>query len=245
MKKNYLVSLMMLMWVSLTSVAQQGKENINPRLGQEAPSFVGKSTKGEIHFPQDYFAKWKILFSHPADFTPVCTSEIIELARLYEDFKKLNTVVLVISTDGLNSHHEWINSMEKMWYKNQDPVSIKFPLISDNDLIISKLYGMMKPDDSDRRDVRGVFIIDPQNKIRAYFFYPESVGRNMEEIKRTLVALQTNDKDNMLTPANWKPGDDKLLHTPGSLEEANRMGMAGDPDRYNYDWYVWFEKQKK
>ncbi|MHC1707355.1 MAG: peroxiredoxin [Bacteroidales bacterium] len=225
------------------SVMGQSADNIGyPRIGQNAPSFTANSTKGKIHFPQDFSGKWKILFSHPADFTPVCTSEIIELANINDELQKLNTDVLVLSTDGLNSHNEWKNSIEKMWYKNKLPVKINFPLISDQDLIVSKMYGMIRLPETDRRDIRGVFIIDPKDKIRIMFFYPDNVGRDMQEIKRTLIALQKTDSESVLTPANWKPGEDYLLHAPRSIEDATQMALEGDPKRYNYDWYMWFQK---
>jgi peroxiredoxin (alkyl hydroperoxide reductase subunit C) len=118
----------------------------NPLITGKAPSFIGESTQGEVNFPSDYFGKWTIIFSHPADFTPVCTSEILELAAIQQDFKKLNTTLLVISTDGLNSHIEWVKSMESINYKNYGKLKINFPIISDADLNISRKYGIIQFD---------------------------------------------------------------------------------------------------
>jgi peroxiredoxin (alkyl hydroperoxide reductase subunit C) len=222
--------------------AQDSNVTRIPLIGEEAPSFVAKSTIGEIKFPEDFFTKWKILFSHPADFTPVCSSEILEMAKLQEDFNKLNTAIMVISTDGINSHIEWVNSLEGIEYKQGPKVKINFPLIADDHLEISRKYGMIHPAYSDKKDIRGVFIVDPLNKIQAIFFYPASTGRNFEEIKRTLIALQESEKAKIFTPANWHPGDDVMLPAPVSKVEADKLKLKNDPKLYNYTWYMWFKK---
>jgi peroxiredoxin 2/4 len=213
-----------------------------PLISGTAPSFTAESTTGKLHFPDDYFSKWKIIFSHPADFTPVCTSEILSLAALQEDFKKLNTALIVVSTDGLNSHIEWVKSMESLNYKGQGNVKIEFPLISDVNLEISKKYKILRSDSASHKDIRSVFFIDPDNNIRAMFYYPSSVGRNMEEIKRTLIALQTDDKYDVLTPANWQPGDDVLIHSPTSIAEAEKLKAKKSPNLKEFTWYMWFKK---
>jgi peroxiredoxin (alkyl hydroperoxide reductase subunit C) len=209
-----------------------------------APQFTAESTMGKITFPDDYDMKWKILFSHPADFTPVCSTEIIELAELQAEFEKLGTKLVVVSTDGLESHLQWIKSLEAIKYKGNSVPKITFPLVADKNLAVSKKYGMIHSYTSVTRDVRGVFIVDPSDRIRAIFFYPSDVGRNLDEIKRTLIALQTAEKNNVVTPANWKPGQDYMLHPPKSQAEADKLNQKHDPDLYSLDWYIWFKKVK-
>jgi len=204
-------------------MAQEIKPTRIPALGEYAPAFEANSTRGDIKFPDNYFDKWRIILSHPAGFTPVCTSEIIELANMQEDFKKLKTEIIIISTDGVNSNLEWIKSMESVEYKGKKTNKINFPIISDLGFEISRKYGMQHPFSSSTKNIRGVFIIDPENKIRMIMFYPNNIGRNMEEIKRVLTALQESDKQSVLTPANWKPGEDFLLPPPSSLDEFEKI----------------------
>lgn len=238
--KNTLLTFVLLLIGINFSYSQ--KNMVSLHLGDEAPSFVANSTLGAIKFPGDYYGKWKIIFSHPADFTPVCTSEIMSLAAQQEEFKKLNTALIVVSTDGINSHLEWIKSMETINYNGFGPVKINFPLIADIGYDVSKKYGMLRPDTLDRRTIRTVFFIDPENKIRAMFYYPDIVGRNIDEIRRTLLALQTNDKNDVLTPANWKPGDEVLIHSPKTMIDADKLKSKGDPDLHMVTWYMWFRK---
>jgi len=232
MKKVY--SLIIAVLVGLSSFAQM------PMLGDRAPEFETKTTQGELKFPGDYYGKWKILFSHPADFTPVCTTEILELAYLQEEFKKLNTQIVILSTDGLNSHLDWIKSMETISYKNRGPVEIDFPFVSDIGLEISKKYGMIHPNSSSTRDVRAVFIINPDDKISSINYYPDNVGRNIDEILRNLVALQEVYTNNNLTPANWTKGENLLVQSPGSKEEAEKLKTK--KNLYSLTWYLWFQK---
>ncbi|PKP20392.1 MAG: peroxiredoxin [Bacteroidetes bacterium HGW-Bacteroidetes-21] len=232
----------MLILISVNLFAQEKATRI-PLIGEKAPSFVAESTNGKITFPDDYFNKWKIIFSHPDDFTPVCSTEILELAYLQDEFKKLNAEIIIISTDGINSHMEWKKSLENLNYKQKGPVSIKFPLISDKSIEISKLYGMIHPTYNDVKDVRGVFIIDPENKIRALMFYPNETGRNMDEILRMVKALQNVDKNYVLTPANWTPGADVLLKSPATEKETEKFKLSDDKSKYSYAWYMWFTKQ--
>jgi peroxiredoxin (alkyl hydroperoxide reductase subunit C) len=234
MKKIVIVIIFALIYTGLYSQM--------PLLGDRAPAFTAKSTKGDINFPTDYFAKWKILFSHPAAFTPVCTTELLELAELQDEFKKLKTELFVISTDGVNSHLEWVKSMEAINYRNRVAVDIDFPLISDTGLEISEKYGMIHPNSSKTKDIRAVFIIDPDDKISAIFYYPENVGRNIDEIMRTLIALQEVYAHEKLTPANWTPGSDLLLKSPASQEEAKKMEEKESASIYSYAWYLWFAK---
>jgi peroxiredoxin 2/4 len=199
-----------------------------PLIGSDAPSFTAHSTKGVISFPGDYLNKWKILVSHPRDFTPVCSSEILELAQKQDDFEKLGVKLFVLSTDTLYQHQTWVNTLDTLKYKGRDPVAINFPLIDDNGKSISRQYGMLQPQASTTRDVRGVFIVDPKNKIRAIFFYPMEVGRNLDEIERTVIALQTSDRENVLIPADWRPGEDVLLPYPDkkSASDASVYSIA-------------------
>jgi peroxiredoxin (alkyl hydroperoxide reductase subunit C) len=241
MKKTVLAFLFLIVFSSL-NFAQESKEIRIPLIGETAPSFQAESTKGPLYFPKDYFGKWKILFSHPADFTPVCSTEILELAALQEEFKKLNAQILVMSTDSKNSHIDWVHSLEEIRYKGRETPEIDFPLISDQDLKISKSYGMIHPNSSSTRDVRGVFMIDPEDKIRAIFFYPMATGRNIDEIKRTLIAMQLTDKENIFTPANWKPGEDVMLPAPATKQDADRRAEERNPNLSSLAWYIWFMK---
>jgi len=243
MKK--IIFILSIMCLSVTHLWAQEKNHVNyPMLGDDAPSFTAESTTGTLKFPDD-FNKWKILFSHPADFTPVCTSEILELAAAQKDFEKLGVHIVVVSTDRLENHVEWEKNIETLKYKNREPNKINFPLVSDANLEIAKQYGMIQPNTSSTKDVRGVFIVDPKNKIRAMMFYPMNVGRNMAEIERTVVALQTADKQTVLTPANWQPGDDVLIPYVKSTAEADNLASNNNPDYYQVTWYMRFKKGSK
>lgn len=241
MKRSALIIIPVIL-TALTLSAQAQKENRIPMLGEPAPSFTAKTTKGDVTFPTDYLGKWKILFSHPADFTSVCSTEILDLAEMADEFKKLNTELLVLSTDGLNSHLEWIRSLEGIQEKEGRNVGIDFPLVPDVGLDISRQYGMIHSGMSETRTVRGVFIVNPENIITAMFFYPFTTGRNLEEIKRTIIALQESDRRDVFTPSNWQPGDDFLIESPSSKEEAEKMMKRNDPSLYSKAWYLWFEK---
>jgi peroxiredoxin 2/4 len=211
-----------------------------PLLGDDAPSFTAESTNGPIAFPQDYGKRWKILFSHPRDYTPVCSSEILELSSLQNEFEKLGVSIVVLSTDTLSLHYAWKKDLENIKYKGREPVKIKFPLVSDENCNISKRYGMIHSAISKSKDVRGVFIIGPTNKIEALFYYPMNVGRNMNEIMRTLIALQTARKTELLTPANWKPGEDLMVPF---LKDADKEDFeVSNPDIYRLTWFMVFRK---
>ncbi len=213
-----------------------------PYIGQHAPSFKAQATTGNINFPDDFFTKWKILFSHPADFTPVCTSEIMALAEKQENFKKLNTALIVISTDGLNSHIEWVKSIESISIVGKENVKINFPLVSDVSTEISKKYNLLRKDTILRKDLRAVIFIDPDNKIRAILNYPDNIGRNTDEIERILIALQTADNNEVLTPANWKPGKDVLIPSPKTMEESDNLKAKNKSGYYSLAWYLWYRK---
>ncbi len=216
-----------------------------PLIGSKAPSFTAESTNGEITFPDDYGKKWKILFSHPQDFTPVCSSELSELAYMQKDFAKLGVQLAVISTDNVAKHRSWKTWLEGLDYKGYGPQKIDFPIIEDQSHLASKLYGMLHEPTSTTKDIRGVFIIDPNNIVRAINFYPMQIGRNMEEIERLVVALQTADKEMVYTPANWKFGDDVLMpHFPYTNGELAVKPELRD-EYYNVGGYMWFKKLSK
>lgn len=242
MKK--IILLVALVTVSLTQVWSQEKEDRNfriPLIGEKAPSFSAESTNGLVNFPDDYGRNWKILFSHPQDFTPVCSSELLELAYLQKEFDKLNVKLAVISTDDLDRHLLWKKALEGIVYKGRSAQKIKFPLIDDKSLAVSKTYGMIHAETNTTRDVRGVFIIDPDNRIQMIYFYPMSVGRSTEELIRTVKALQATSAKNILTPADWKAGDDLLILVPPVTDQATENVPDG---YYKLAWFMWFQKAK-
>lgn len=229
----------------LTHTVSPAEQGLNPRIpliGDEAPSFVAMSTNGQISFPEDFGKNWKILFAHPRNFTPVCSSEILELAYQQDEFKQLGTKVIVISTDNLDSHHQWKAALEEIKHnKGESRAEIKFPLVADPTYVVSNGYGMLESGDSPGKNIRGVFFIDPDNKIRAFQFYPNEVGRSIDEIKRTLVALQTNYRDNTaLLPVNWTPGDDVMVPYPETYEEE--ISKNPESDYYKVSWFMMFRK---
>lgn len=186
-----------------------------PLIGDAAPEFTASTTNGKIKFPDDFAGKWVVFFSHPADFTPVCTTEFIEFQNNLKEFEKINTTLLGLSVGGLTSHLGWFDAISKM----QNGTNITFPLIDDLNMKVAKLYGMIQAGASDTHAVRAVFIIDPNGIIRTVLYYPASLGRNMSEIWRILVALQTADAFGVATPANWAPGDEVLTPAPTSASE--------------------------
>lgn len=215
-----------------------------PMLGLTAPSFIAETTNGKINFPKDFGSSWKILFSHPKDFTPVCTSEIMGLAKMQDEFDDLGVKIAIISVDDLNSHSAWKKYMEDLLSSEAgDSIKIKFPLIADNNVRVSNQYGMLHAWDNQTRDVRGVFIIDPENKIQSISFYPNTVGRNLDEIKRTIKALQISEKEQVMTPANWKPGDDVLMqYIP--YNESDLIANPGLKDQYYLVGInMWYRKE--
>ena len=200
-----------------------GPYNQLPLIGDEAPSFMGESTMGKIDFPKDYRGKWVILFSHPADFTPVCTSELATFAAMQEEFRELNTELLGVSVDSVSSHLAWIKTIqERIRYNKYQGQRFTYPVIADVKMEVARKYGMIQPHASDTKAVRAVFFIDPQAKIRAMIYYPMSNGRNFAEIKRLLVAMQTSDEHKIATPADWRPGDDVLVSAPVTLPDLDQ-----------------------
>jgi peroxiredoxin (alkyl hydroperoxide reductase subunit C) len=223
-------------------IVQMHAQDVNiPQIGAKAPAFSSESTNGKINFPSDLGDSWKILFSHPKDFTPVCSSEILELAYAQESFDKLNTKLVVISTDIMEQHKSWKKALEEISYKGRDPVKINFPFVADNDLQVARSYGMIHSESSVSENIRGVYFIDPDNNIRAIHFYPNEVGRSIEETQRMLIALQSNySQKNRLSPANWRPGDDLIVPVV-SEHEKKSIGKA-DSKLYQFSWFMVFEK---
>jgi len=217
-----------------------------PLIGDDAPSFTAVTTQGQINFPEDYKGKWVILFSHPADFTPVCTTEFMTFASMQEDFRKMNTELIGLSIDSVFSHIAWLKRIEeKIEYKGMKNVEVKFPVIADLKMDVAKKYGMVQPNASTTQAVRAVFIIDPEAKIRAVLYYPLSAGRNMEEIKRLLTALQKNDTEKVATPANWQPGDDVIIPPPNTMKAVKeRLGKIEEGKQY-LDWFICLKKDSK
>lgn len=203
-----------------------------PLIGDDAPAFVADTTQGKINFPDDYNGKWVILFSHPADFTPVCTSEIATFASMADEFKALNTELIGVSVDSVSSHIAWLKHIQdNIEYNNYKGQPINFPIVADMKMEVAKKYGMIQRNSSDTKAVRAVFFVDPKHKIRAIIYYPLSNGRNFSEIKRLLQALQTTDEYGISTPADWRLGDDVLAPAPTTmkgLEERveNAQGLS-------------------
>ena len=214
------------------------ENNIMPRIGDEAPSFVAQSTQGEINFPIDFQGKWVILFSHPADFTPVCTSEFMTFAKRQKEFEKLNCQLIGLSVDGLYSHIAWLRTIkEKIKFRDMKNIDVKFPLIEDITMNVANKYGMIQPNESNTKAVRAVFFIDPDVKIRAIIYYPLSLGRNFDELIRVLVGLQTADKYNIATPADWKPGEKVIVPPAGSCGVAADRMEGKENNMECLDWF--------
>ncbi len=216
-----------------------------PLIGDKAPEFKAVTTQGNISFPEDYKGKWVILFSHPADFTPVCTTEFMTFASMIEEFKSLNTELIGLSVDSLYAHIAWLRKIQDLKWKNLENINVTFPLIEDIRMDVAKKYGMIQPNASNTQAVRAVFVIDPEGVIRTILYYPLSTGRNFDEIKRIILALQKADKDSCATPADWRPGDDVIVPTAGSCGVAKQRMEDKSGDIYCLDWFMCFRKEKK
>ncbi len=206
--------------------------NINtmPRIGDNAPDFETVTTTGNLKFSDYNLGSWVILFSHPADFTPVCTTELTGFAKEKEFFAAHNTKLIGLSIDSIHAHIAWVNAV-----REKTGVLFEFPIIADIDMRIAKLYGMLQPGESETAAVRAVFIIDPEGKVRLVMYYPLNVGRNMEEIKRTLLALQTSDKNKVAMPLNWQPGEKVIVPAPKTLKALDERLHS---DLEMVDWYL-------
>jgi len=216
-----------------------------PRIGEKAPEFQAVTTQGSINFPEDYKGNWVILFSHPADFTPVCTSEFMTFATLEPKFEKANCKLVGLSVDGLYSHIAWLRTIkEKIQYKGMKDVEVKFPLIEDITMEVAKKYGMIQPGESNTKAVRAVFFIDPKGIIRAIIYYPLSLGRNFDELYRVVIALQTADAFGVAMPADWQPGDDVIVPPAGSCGVAKER-MESKNGLTCHDWFFCTKKLDK
>lgn len=224
----------------------ENEVNVMPRIGDLAPHFEAKTTQGPINFPHDFKGKWIILFSHPADFTPVCTSEFMTFGKMAKEFEDLNCQLVGLSIDGLYSHIAWLRTIkEKIKYKGMKNIEIEFPLIEDISMNVAKKYGMIQPGESTTQAVRAVFFIDPKGVIRTILYYPLSLGRNFAEIKRVLMGLQTADNFSVALPADWKPGDDVIVPTAGSCGVAKSRMEDKSSDITCHDWFFCTKKLSK
>lgn len=214
----------------MSTTALEGVQSVGlPRLNEPAPEFEAVTTHGVIRL-SDFRGRWVILFSHPADFTPVCTTEFIAFAEIYPELQKRGVDLLGLSIDSVYSHIAWIrNIKEKMG------VDIPFPIIADLNKEVATLYGMIMPGESKTETTRCVFVIDPNGILRAMIYYPLTTGRNTHEILRLIDALQTTDKYGVATPANWQPGDKVIVPPPTTLEMAEERMSAGYECT---DWYL-------
>ena len=229
----------------METLQEQEKVISIPRIGDKAPEFKAVTTQGIVNFPGDYKGKWVILFSHPADFTPVCTSEFITFASLESKFAKANCKLIGLSIDGLYSHIAWLRTIkEKIKFNGMKNVEVKFPLIEDITMEIAKKYGMIQPGESKTQAVRAVFFVDPKGIVRALIYYPLSLGRNFDELYRALIAMQTSDKFAVATPADWKPGDDVIISPAGSCGVAEER-MTSKNGITCEDWFFCTKKLDK
>lgn len=210
-----------------------------PRINDPAPLFEAKSTHGQIKL-SDYLqkGKWVVLFSHPADFTPVCTTEFMEFARSWDEFERRNVQLIGVSIDSVYSHIAWIRSIEET-----GKAKVKFPVVADLDQKVAQAFGMVHEAVSDTAAVRAVFFIDPKGTIRALLYYPLSLGRNIAEIIRVVDALQTADANSCSTPANWKPGDPVIVPAPLTQQDAEKRVASSDGLEVQ-QWYLAKRKLK-
>lgn len=215
-----------------------------PLIGDKAPSFKALTTHGTVNFPDDYAGKWVLFFSHPSDFTPVCTTEFMTMASMKEEFRELNVELLGLSVDSLYSHIAWIRKIEELEWNGMKNVKIDFPIIADLNTKVSTAYGMLQPNVSSTQAVRAVFVIDPQGIIRSIVYYPLTTGRNFKEIKRMIQAIQKSDETHNSTPAGWTPGDDLIISTPVTVADAEAGMASTDENEYALDWFLRFRKDQ-
>ncbi len=200
-----------------------------PRIGDKAPDFTAITTQGTLEFSKWQAGKWVILFSHPADFTPVCSTELTEFARRQAEFDALETKLIGLSIDSIHSHMAWRENLNQIL-----KVQIKYPMIADIDMNVARLYGMLHPGASATATVRAVFLIDPKGIVRALVYYPMNVGRNIDEIKRLLEALQTADANGCACPVNWKPGEKVIVPPPKSEAELAERDSHKEYERVDF-----------
>lgn len=215
-----------------TAVASQSTSM--PRIGDPAPDFKAMTTHGELAFREWAGGKWTLLFSHPADFTPVCSTELTELAKRNAEFEARNFKLIGVSIDSIHSHLAWVENLTKIL-----GVELPYPLIADTDKKVAMLYGMMHPGESATVTVRALFFIDPKGTIRAIIYYPLNVGRNIDEVLRVVDALQTSDANACACPVNWKKGDKVIVPPPKSMKEVKaRKELAKQPGHEQLDFYL-------
>lgn len=220
------------------SVVTQVVPTPMPRIGDPAPEFTATTTQGPISFPRDYAGSWVIFFSHPADFTPVCTTEFMTFASMQQEFADLNTKLVGLSVDGLYSHIAWLRTIkDRIEFRGMKDVEVTFPLIDDIGMDVARRYGMIMPGEDSTKAVRAVFLVDPTGTIRAIIYYPLSTGRNFDELKRLVIALQTADALGVATPADWRPGEPVIVPPPGSCGTAKDRMEAHDDDVTCVDWF--------
>ena len=216
-----------------------------PLIGKPAPAWTANTTHGEINFPADYKGKWVILFSHPADFTPVCTTEFMTFASLQDELRdKYNTELIGLSIDSVHAHLGWVESIKGIRWNGMDGADINFPIIDDVTMNVANKYGMIQGE-SDTAAVRAVFFIDPEGMMRTILYYPASLGRNFDEIVRIIAGLQKSDAENVALPANWKQGDDVIVPPPVTTDQiAQRKEDAKEQGWKLEDWYLTFKEDK-
>jgi len=207
-------------------MSEAAQTQMLPRLGAPAPEFEAETTHGRLRL-EDFRGSWVILFSHPADFTPVCTTEFVELARVAPALRAEGVELLGLSIDSIHAHLAWLDAIERQFGQ-----AIPFPVIADHDRRVAGAYGMIMPDDSGTETSRCVFFIDPRGIVRAMIYYPLTTGRNVEEIVRVVRALITTDRHQVATPANWQPGADVILPAPRTAEDAAARAGGGTPFWY-------------
>ena len=228
--------------LSMNAYSQESKLN-SLLLGDAVPSFEARTSQGTIKFPGDFYGKWKIILSHPADFTPVCATEMLSFALAYDEFKALNCELIGLSVDSYSSHLQWIQSLESITYKGQSGIKIRFPIISDQNMVIAQQLGMIHPNAVSTRTIRAVIIVDTEDRVSALLYYPEKTGRNVDEIKRLLIALQVSDRYAVETPSEWQPGDDVILGSPQSEKELKKHEKSEEKGNINcLDWYLCYRK---
>ena len=209
-----------------------------PRIGDQAAEFTARTTQGVITFPQDYAGRWVILFSHPADFTPVCTTEFMTFASMMDDFRLHNTELVGLSVDGLCSHIAWLRTIqEKITFRDMSNVEVTFPLIEDITMEVANKYGMIMPGEADTQAVRAVFVIDPAGVIRTILHYPLSLGRNFDELLRIIQGLQVADAFNVACPADWRPGERVIVPPAGSCGTAKDRMDCHEDGVECVDWF--------
>ena len=192
-----------------------------PKIGDQAPDFTAQTTQGEVTLSTWQEGKWVVLFSHPADFTPVCSTELTEFGRRYKEFEQRGVKLIGISVDSIHSHLAWHQNLGKIL-----GVALPYPIIADSTRTVSELYGMIHPGASATVTVRALFVIDPKRVVRALIYYPLNIGRNVDEVVRVIDALQTADKNGVACPVNWKPGDKVIVPPPKTEKEvADRLAL--------------------